>query len=102
MRVRADEQETAACSDGEENLTDRLFACLPISQSRGRRAHVPVERLGMVSGTRVRKVTAKERKPRGMVYMERAKAMGGELKHMIKAGARMLRRIWTKKRGDDE
>ena len=64
---------------------------------------MPVERLGMVPGTRKGKVKAKgERKPRGMVYMERAKAMGGELKHMIKAGARMLRRMWTKKRGDDE
>ena len=90
------------CSDDEPVPSANLATCLPISQSRGRRAHVPVERLGMVSGTRVRKATAKERKPRGMVYMERAKAMGGELKHMIKAGARMLRRMWTKKRGDDE
>ena len=73
-----------------------------LSRSREQRAVKQVARLGVVMDTPKRRKgeIRRRRSPDQETHMEKAGAHGGELKHLIRAGRTLLRRIEGEARGD--
>ena len=96
------QQEREDQEDDDRSIPFRHQTAVPLSRSREKRALSPVVRLGVVQEKpRRRQGETRKRKPPDLeIHMERAGTHGGELKHLIRAGQMLMRRIEGEAKGD--